>query len=54
VSVEDGEDKSTKENTMFIETSAKAGFNIKALFRKLASSLPGMESAPVQSANNNG
>ena len=34
---------------MFIETSAKAGFNIKALFRKLATALPGMEAAnPVQ------
>lgn len=34
---------------MFIETSAKAGFNIKALFRKLATALPGMETAnPVQ------
>lgn len=30
---------------MFIESSAKAGFNIKALFRKLANALPGMESA---------
>ena len=28
----------------FIETSAKAGFNIKALFRKIAAALPGMES----------
>ena len=45
VSVEEGEDTSTKEGIMFIESSAKAGFNIKALFRKLASSLPGMESA---------
>ena len=45
VSVEEGEDKSNKEGIMFIESSAKAGFNIKALFRKLASSLPGMESS---------
>jgi GTPase SAR1 family protein len=48
VSVEEGEDKSNKEGIMFIETSAKAGFNIKALFRKLATALPGMESAQVQ------
>ena len=27
---------------MFIESSAKAGFNIKALFRKLATALPGI------------
>lgn len=45
VSVEEGEDRSSKEGIMFIESSAKAGFNIKALFRKLANALPGMESA---------
>ena len=28
---------------MFIESSAKAGFNIKALFRKLATALPGTQ-----------
>ena len=33
---------------MFIESSAKAGFNIKALFRKLANALPGMESAQAK------
>lgn len=45
VSVEEGEDRAAKEDIMFIESSAKAGFNIKALFRKLANALPGMESA---------
>ena len=53
VSVEEGEDKSTKEGIMFIESSAKAGFNIKALFRKLASSLPGMETAQAPAAASN-
>lgn len=52
VSVEEGEDKSTKEGILFIETSAKAGFNIKALFRKLATALPGMEQAQPQPASN--
>lgn len=53
VSVEEGEDKATKENIMFIESSAKAGFNIKALFRKLATALPGIEtSTPAQPATN--
>lgn len=28
---------------MFIETSAKAGFNVKALFKKIAQALPGMD-----------
>jgi Ras-related protein Rab-6A len=41
VSTEDGETKAREEGILFIETSAKAGFNIKALFRKLATSLPG-------------
>ena len=53
VSVEEGEDKALKESIMFIESSAKAGFNIKQLFRKLATALPGMESAQAQPANQN-
>jgi Ras-related protein Rab-6A len=28
---------------MFIETSAKAGHNVKALFKRIAQALPGME-----------
>jgi len=52
VSTEEGEDKAKKENIMFIETSAKAGFNIKPLFRKLATALPGMESAQSQGSTN--
>ncbi|OIW10869.1 hypothetical protein TanjilG_27815 [Lupinus angustifolius] len=43
VSIEEGEAKAHELNVMFIETSAKAGFNIKALFRKIAAALPGME-----------
>eukprot|EP00249_Psilotum_nudum_P005655 c19090_g1_i2 orf=396-1034(+) len=43
VSVEEGDAKSREFGVMFIETSAKAGFNIKALFRKIAAALPGME-----------
>lgn len=52
VSTEEGEDKAKQENIMFIETSAKAGFNIKPLFRKLATALPGMESAQSQGSTN--
>lgn len=44
VSIEEGDAKSRESGIMFIETSAKAGFNIKPLFRKIASALPGMES----------
>lgn len=28
---------------MFIETSAKAGYNVKTLFKKVAEALPGMQ-----------
>merc|ERR1711907_526096 len=45
VSVEEGLAKPSEEKVMFIETSAKAGFNIKQLFRRLASALPGIEGA---------
>ncbi|CAA7019839.1 unnamed protein product [Microthlaspi erraticum] len=44
VSIEEGESKGREYGVMFIETSAKAGFNIKPLFRKIAAALPGMES----------
>ncbi|GMN73215.1 hypothetical protein TIFTF001_054291 [Ficus carica] len=43
VSIEEGDSKSREFGVMFIETSAKAGFNIKPLFRKIAAALPGME-----------
>jgi len=52
VSTEEGEDKAKQENIMFIETSAKAGYNIKPLFRKLATALPGMVSAQNQGGSN--
>ncbi|KAE8715121.1 Ras-related protein Rab-6A [Hibiscus syriacus] len=43
VSVAEGEAKAREINVMFIEASAKAGFNIKVLFRKIAAALPGMK-----------
>ena len=43
VSIDEGDAKARECGVMFIETSAKAGFNIKALFRKVAAALPGME-----------
>ena len=39
VSVEEGEAKAKEYDIMFIETSAKLGANVKALFRKVASAL---------------
>ncbi|EEQ99204.1 RAB6 protein, putative [Perkinsus marinus ATCC 50983] len=40
VSTEEGEQKAKEQGVMFTECSAKAGYNIKALFRKLAAALP--------------
>merc|ERR1719203_2020517 len=45
VSTEEGEEKATKDDLLFMECSAKAGYNVKALFRKLATSLPGSTDA---------
>lgn len=50
VSTEEGEQKAKEKNTIFIETSAKAGFNIKALFRRLASELPGLDTTETEGA----
>lgn len=47
VSVEEGEAKAKEYDIMFIETSAKAGFNIKSLFRKVASALPGIDNNDI-------
>ncbi|KAG0657313.1 Ras- protein Rab6 [Rhodotorula mucilaginosa] len=44
VTTEEAEQKAKELNVMFIETSAKAGHNVKTLFRKIAQALPGMDS----------
>lgn len=49
VSTEEGEAKAKEHDIMFIETSAKNGFNIKSLFRKIAAALPGMENSQLAS-----
>ncbi|CAK0845168.1 unnamed protein product [Prorocentrum cordatum] len=41
VTTEEGEQKAKENGVMFIETSAKMGYNVKALFRQLAQNLPG-------------
>jgi Ras-related protein Rab-6A len=43
VTLEEATAKSTQLEVMFMETSAKAGHNVKSLFKKIAMSLPGME-----------
>eukprot|EP00761_Pharyngomonas_kirbyi_P006954 gb/GECH01006963.1/.p1 GENE.gb/GECH01006963.1/~~gb/GECH01006963.1/.p1 ORF type:complete len:210 (+),score=48.99 gb/GECH01006963.1/:1-630(+) len=40
VSLEEGEAKAREFNVMFVETSAKEGFQIKKLFQQIATSLP--------------
>jgi hypothetical protein len=45
VSNDEAEKKAQELGCLFIETSAKAGYNVKALFRKIAQALPGMEAA---------
>ncbi|XP_075902871.1 ras-related protein Rab-41 isoform X2 [Nelusetta ayraudi] len=51
VSVEAAERKARELNVMYIETSAKAGYNVKQLFRRVAAALPGMDSTPEKSNN---
>ncbi|KRX87888.1 Ras-related protein Rab-6A, partial [Trichinella pseudospiralis] len=48
VSSEEGERKAKELNVMFIETSAKAGLNVKQLFRRVAAALPGMDETPTR------
>ncbi|CAO1623236.1 unnamed protein product [Jaminaea pallidilutea] len=43
VTTEEAEAKASELNLMFIETSAKAGHNVKTLFKKIAQALPGMD-----------
>eukprot|EP00116_Pleurobrachia_bachei_P009624 sb/3469886/ len=43
VPIDEGEKKSQDLNVMFIETSAKAGYNVKQLFKRIAAALPGMD-----------
>ncbi|KAG2749662.1 GTP binding protein [Suillus brevipes Sb2] len=52
VTIEEATAKSTQMNIMFMETSAKAGHNVKSLFKKIALSLPGMEKEGQADAQN--
>lgn len=53
MTLEEATAKATELNIMFMETSAKAGHNVKSLFKKIAMSLPGMEKegAAAETAN---
>jgi len=52
VTVEEATQKATQMNIMFMETSAKAGHNVKSLFKKIAMSLPGMDNNVQADAQN--
>jgi Ras-related protein Rab-6A len=51
VTPEEAEKKAKELNVMFIETSAKAGHNVKTLFRRIAQALPGMEREETAAQN---
>lgn len=40
-------------NVLFIETSAKAGYNVKLLFKKIAHALPGVETSQSETEQTN-
>ncbi|KAI7901980.1 ras-like protein rab-6A [Cokeromyces recurvatus] len=42
ITTEEGEKRAKELNVMYIETSAKAGYNVKLLFKKIAQALPGI------------
>jgi Ras-related protein Rab-6A len=43
VTTAQGEEEAKRSGAIFVETSAKLGHNVKALFRRIAQALPGME-----------
>ncbi|XP_044061457.1 ras-related protein Rab-41 isoform X4 [Siniperca chuatsi] len=49
ITTEEGEQRAKELNVMFIETSAKTGYNVKQLFRRVAAALPGMDNTPEKS-----
>ena len=51
VTTDELESRAKELDVMHIETSAKAGFNIKALFRMIAAALPGMDDAVQQDSD---
>ena len=54
ISTEEGEEKAKKDGLLFMECSAKAGYNVKSLFRKLALALPGSVDPRSPGGDSNG
>ncbi|TWW74895.1 ras-related protein Rab-6A isoform X2 [Takifugu rubripes] len=49
ITTEEGEQRAKEMSVLFIETSAKAGYNVKQLFRRVAAALPGMDTTQDKS-----
>lgn len=49
ITTEEGEQRAKDMNVLFIETSAKTGYNVKQLFRRVAAALPGMDTTQDRS-----
>ncbi|XP_029132497.1 ras-related protein Rab-6A isoform X1 [Labrus bergylta] len=49
ITTEEGEQRAKEMNVLFIETSAKTGYNVKQLFRRVAAALPGMDTSQDKS-----
>ena len=53
VSWEDGEQMSKESSSMFIEVSAKSGYNVNLLFKRLAQAMPGLQSTRLNRSISN-
>ncbi|GAB7338896.1 hypothetical protein MBLNU457_5578t1 [Dothideomycetes sp. NU457] len=51
VTTQAGEEEAKKHGLLFIETSAKVGYNVKPLFKRIAQALPGMEGENREQTN---
>ena len=51
VTTQVGEEEAKKSGLLFIETSAKVGYNVKPLFKRIAQALPGMDGENREQAN---
>ncbi|KAI3388186.1 hypothetical protein SNEBB_006232 [Seison nebaliae] len=51
VNFDDGQSKAQELNVMFLETSAKSGYNVQKLFQMIAGALPGFDTPLDQTAD---
>lgn len=52
VTLEELQKKAAEENVLFMETSAKAGYNVRAMFAEIGKHLPGNDAPDAASGNN--